>query len=102
MAKTEAELEALCHELNTMDPKDLFEVWLQSQLDDMREECWVLTLQPGRENHRTGQRISPAFPFYCDCNEVVQPTEKVLVNADGDKFCDACFDELNREEAAKR
>jgi hypothetical protein len=99
---TPEELSEYCSHLNALSPSDLFEEWLASKLADIREECWVLTLQPGRENHRTGQRISPAFPFYCDCNAVVQPTEKVLVNADGDKFCDECFDQLNRSKAAWR
>ena len=84
--------------LSTASGETLHEMAVEDRLGDLRDECWVLTVQPGRENDRTGQRISPKLPLLCDCNRVLDPTDDMLVNGAGNKFCDLCFDESHREQ----
>ena len=85
--------------LSTASPETLHEMVVEDRLGDLREECWALILQPGRENHRTGQRIAPTQPFYCGgCNATLAPGATVLVDDEGFHFCDGCFDEFHREQ----
>jgi hypothetical protein len=91
--------------LSTASPETLHEMVVENRLGDLREQCWALKLQPGREDHRTGQRIAPKQPFYCGCNAELQPGATVLVDAEGEFYCDGCFERLHRpqveEELAK-
>jgi len=90
-------------DLATCSLETLDEIREQDRLDDLREQFWVLSLDPpNRESHRTGARISPVEPFLCDnCScpteTVITSGETALVTAaDSGSYCDGCWDDAHR------
>jgi len=83
--------------LSTAAPETLHEMAVENRLGDLRDECHRFTLQPPAvERHATGEPVLPSWAAVCDCGQTLQPTETLLINREGWKFCDCCFERLHR------